>query len=323
MDLRILGVRKVFSDGQHNAFTGIARVHDRTVIAFRSGANHLSLDGAIKVIASADLQSWEVVAEKRHSSLDLRDAKVATFKGRGLVFTGGRVKDGLVSSMVCGSDDGIRWSDFAPVHGLPGQCWLWGLVPFDDVLYGSAYSPEGATLFRSGDGVNWEKLTDFPVFANEVSLDIAADGRLWALAREDRYGCVPAVCTADPPYTRFRSVMRLPLRLQGPLIKRLEGGCAIVCRQWDLPGRCNVRTELLWLEDGREIRRIRTLPSGGDTSYAGWLNLGKGRAVVSYYSAHEHKMDMPHGSEALLAQDDAYAEHSTPADIFLAELSYA
>ena len=58
-------------------------------------------------------------------------------------------------------------------------------------------------------------------------------------------------------------------------------------------------------------------------SYAAWLDVGPGRATVSYYSAHEHKMDEPHSHEALLAQDDAYAEHTTPADIFLAELSYA
>ena len=51
--------------------------------------------------------------------------------------------------------------------------------------------------------------------------------------------------------------------------------------------------------------------------------MGPGAAVVSYYSSHEHKMDEPHANNAAFANDAAHAEHSTPADIFLADVSYA
>jgi hypothetical protein len=111
------------------------------------------------------------------------------------------------------------------------------------------------------------------------------------------------------------------------MLKRLDRGCVIVCRQWDQPndtlGRRNLRTDLFWLEDGQDIRRVRSLPSGGDTSYAGWLDTGTGRALLSYYSSHEHKMDEPHANDAAFARDNAHAEHSTPADIFLADVSHA
>jgi len=83
------------------------------------------------------------------------------------------------------------------------------------------------------------------------------------------------------------------------------------------------RTDLFWVEDGRDIRRVRALPSGGDTPYAGWLDLSKGRAAISYYSSHGHKMDECHADDALFAQDRAHAEHSTAVDIFLADISYA
>jgi hypothetical protein len=81
---------------------------------------------------------------------------------------------------------------------------------------------------------------------------------------------------------------------------------------------------LFWLGDGQDLRRLCTLPSGGDTSYASWLDLGAGRALLSYYSAHEHKMDEPHSNDGIFAAtwDEAYAEHSSGADIFLAEISY-
>ena len=111
--------------------------------------------------------------------------------------------------------------------------------------------------------------------------------------------------------------------MQGPLIKRLAGGCVLVGRRWDLPGRRNLRIDVFWLEDGRDPCFVRSLPSGGDTSYAGWLDVGEGAAVISYYSSHEHKMDEPHANNAAFARDQAHAEHSTPADIFLADVSYA
>ena len=165
--------------------------------------------------------------------------------------------------------------------------------------------------------------------ATEVSIDFDRDGVLWVLAREDIYGAVPAVCSARPPYSTWHSVVRPPIRLKGPMIKRLMGGCIVVGRRWDLPGRRNLRTDMFWLPDGsnsidridlpdgKDIEFIRTLPSGGDTSYAGWLDIEEGSAVISYYSSHEHKMDEPRSIAS-----DAYPLE-TPADIFLADVSYA
>jgi len=49
---------------------------------------------------------------------------------------------------------------------------------------------------------------------------------------------------------------------------------------------------------------------------------GMGRALLSYYSPHEYKMDEPHANDAVFALDGAHAEHSTPADIFLVEILY-
>ena len=45
--------------------------------------------------------------------------------------------------------------------------------------------------------------------------------------------------------------------------------------------------------------------------------------MVSYYSSHEHKMDEPIENDEVFRRDGAHAEHTTPADIFLADVSYA
>ncbi len=327
MEIRITRARKVFADGKHNAFTGIAAREDKVFIAFRSGENHISPHGTIKLICSNDMEQWRTTAEIQRPDADLRDPKVIFFKGKLMVFCGERrAGKALRRSLMIESRDGKTFGEPLPVRGVPEGQWLWHVKQHGDKLYGSAYCKRDGeyyvSLYASVDGLTWEETGAFPVTGNEVYLDFNHEGVLWALVRDDNRGCIPAICTAEPPYTRFRSVTRLPMILQGPMIKRLENGCVIVCRQWDQPGRRNLRTDLFWLEDGREIRRVGTLPSGGDTSYAGWLNVSGGRAVISYYSSHEHKMDEPHAGDAAFVQDQAYAEHSTAADIFLADISY-
>jgi hypothetical protein len=328
MEIRITRARKIFGgDGKHNAFTGIAAAYGKVFVAFRCGANHMSLDGTVKIIASEDREAWRLAAEVRCPDRDLRDPKLTWFKENlMLFFSGNRAhKDPL--SFVVQSSDGAAFGKPLPLRGIPEGQWLWHVRPWAGKLYGTAYferdGGEAVSLYASEDGLTWEKTCDFPVPGNEVYLDFDLDGVLWALLRDDQRGAIPTLCTAEPPYSQFRSVMRLPMRLKGPMLKRLEGGCVIVCRQWDKPGPRNLRTDLFWLEDDRDIRRVATFPSGGDTSYAGWLDVSEGQAVVSYYSSHEHKMDEPHSNDAAFARDPAHAEHSTAADIFLADVSYA
>ena len=322
MELRVTRARKIFSDGKHNAFTGIASFDDRAFVVFRSGTTHISMDGAIKVVASKDMEAWEVASEKSIAGLDLRDPKAVAFNDVLLVYCGSRGQEGLAKSMAFSSTDGRAFGEPAALNGIPQARWLWCIRPFGEVVYGTAYGKDGVALYRSADGLNWQKTVDFPIPGNEVSIDFDPDGKLWALVRDDSHGCIPAVCTAEPPYTSFGSVARLPIRLQGPMLKRLVGGCVIAGRRWDAPGRRNLRMDLFWLEDGQDIRFVRSLPSGGDTSYAGWLDTGEGRGAISYYSSHEHKMDEAHANNASFSRDGAHAEHSTPSDIFLADVSY-
>ena len=45
-------------------------------------------------------------------------------------------------------------------------------------------------------------------------------------------------------------------------------------------------TALYWLVDGA-LEELAELPSGGDNSYPGFVQLSGDRALVSYYSSHE------------------------------------
>ena len=46
--------RQIWSDGHHNAFTGAAFWKGKTYVVFRNAEHHVSFDGRVKILASAD-----------------------------------------------------------------------------------------------------------------------------------------------------------------------------------------------------------------------------------------------------------------------------
>jgi hypothetical protein len=69
----------------------------------------------------------------------------------------------------------------------------------------------------------------------------------------------------------------------GPLVARW-GRRYLVGGRKQLTGQA--RTSLYWLEDN-QLHEFAELPSGGDNSYPGFVELSPSRALVSYYSSHE------------------------------------
>jgi hypothetical protein len=327
LDLRVLRVRRIYSDGRHNAFTGLASFKGQLVCVFRSAQTHVSLDGVIRLIYSAPNGEWMPLSSSiEMPASDLRDPKVIAFQDRLLVYFAQRPVSQPEArvSMAAISPDGRSLQAPVKLTGILENAWLWHAAGFNGVLYGTAYRPTGtpryteAHLYRSTDGFAWTRLAAFPFPANEVYLDFDKDGTLWALARTDTPGFSGALCSATPPYESFQTFRALETRMQGPMLKRLPGGSLVACRRWSVPRRYT-RTDLLWIPDGGEIQHLTTLPSGGDTSYAAWVDTGQGEAVMSYYSSHEHRMDDPIRKPA----SSPPAEHSTAADIYLASISYA
>ena len=334
IDFRVTRARRIYSDGLHNAFTGMARLDGRVFVCFRSGENHVAPGSGIRVIASSDMDRWETAHFVSNSTLDYRDPKLVCFDGElrtyfaSVPFRGGRPDSARRVTMVVRSNDGRKFGKPEPLTGLPKGVWLWHVASQGEFLYGTGYSRASSglyvgTLFRSKDGIAWEWLADLPTPGNETFLDFDKDGILWLLVRRQDQGNVLVLCRAEAPYDAITIERQMPMALGGPFVRRLDHGWVIITRQWDPPGRRNLRTEIFWLADGAEQpRSITRLPSGGDTSYAAWLDTEPGRAVVSYYSSHEHKMDEAVQDDHLFKKDAAHAEHTTAADIFLADVSY-
>ena len=330
--VRPLRVRKIWSDNRHNAFTSLAGFCGEIFLAFRSASNHKAMDGAIRILHSPDNgETWESAAFIQKENYDLRDPKLLEFDGVLHLFCFARKdSDTFVSCHITSTDGKV----FSEPEVIPGMGLIWGISKFGNKIYGTDYCRVSEANFRprlysSSDGTNWEKLMDFPMFGTEVALDFDEQGFCYTFIRDSGYGCgcIPTVARLVPPYTAMPEVdaktmdlvKAIPLRMVGPMIKRLHGASLLIGRCWDggITQRRNIRTDVYILEDNEDPLYCFTLPSGGDTSYASYYETSPGRAVVSYYSAHEHLMAYPVDDNSGLV-----AEHNSFADIFVADISH-
>ena len=331
-ELRVLRSRRIYSDGNHNAFTTVAFCGEVLYASFRTASAHLAQDGAITVLKSSDGgKNWELCERIVCENWDLRDPGLVFCRDRLHLFCFGRNSANVaeMASFHCFLQEN---NSFSPPETLKNMPAIWGVAVWGDKIYGTAYHSEGknmsrVTLHVSCDGVNWEQLTELPFPGNEAAIDFDPDGTLWMLVRDTHDcscyggGSIPVLCRLKPPYTGTPFAVPLVLRLQGPMLKRINGVSIIAGRRWDgwERNRRNLRTDLFIIPDGEDCRFVSTLPSGGDTSYAACVEMPGNRLLLTYYSSHEHTMDVPFEEDD--PKDPAKAEHSTPADIFVAEIS--
>ena len=57
-DAELVDVRHIWGQAPHSAFTDLARFKGRWYCVFREGSAHVSPDGAIRVLSSADGMVW-------------------------------------------------------------------------------------------------------------------------------------------------------------------------------------------------------------------------------------------------------------------------
>ncbi len=304
---RLVESRRIWDEAPHNAFTGLVRdrVGDRWICVFREGAAHVSPDGAIRVIASADGRDWKSLARVTMEGADLRDPKIVADRDGRLLLTaaaaypadrpGGPRHQTFVWTSAPG--DGRRWAGPRAV-GDP-DVWLWRLVPTPTVgLLGVGYGTTDrhfVRLYGGGNSDGSDLAALVPTLSddgqpNEAGLAFRPDGTALVLLRRDGDG--PAASgllgRSSPPYTDW-SWADLGARIGGPELLRLPDGRFVAgVRLYD----GGPRTALAWLDpDAGRLTEFLALPSGGDTSYPG-LDWHDGRLWVSYYSSHEGKTSL-------------------------------
>jgi hypothetical protein len=291
---QLVEVTRIWNEAPHNAFTDLVRFQDRWYCVFREGQGHVSPDGALRVITSADGRTWESAALITSEDSDLRDAKITVTPDGQLMLSGAEAMNEPVDykhqSLTWLSSDGKNWSEANEVADR--DFWLWRTSWHKGTAYGFAYGcgkKQGSIrLHTSTDGKKFDTLVENACddgYVNETSMVFLKDDTCYCLLRRDGTPGNGLLGISRPPYTKWEW-KDLGVKIGGPHMIRLPDGRFVAAvRLYD----GNVRTSLCWLDPKKaSLTEFLTLPSGGDTSYAG-LVWHDNLLWVSYYSSHEGK----------------------------------
>jgi len=292
----LVSVTRIWDGGVHNAFTDLIRWRNRWYCTFREGDDHVGGNGRLRVLSSADGETWTSTALVGEAGIDLRDPKLSITPGdRLMMVAGGSVYEGKRyvgrQPRVMFSSDGTTWSP--PQRILAEGDWLWRVTWHEGLAYGVTYKAASgdaaewtATLMSSRDGRTFDEVTTFavPGRPNETTLRFMPDGEMVALVRREAGNRFAWMGRSRAPYTTW-TWRETQQPIGGPNFIRLPDGqlWASGRSSSDGPKTAVGRLSL----DGRYEPAL-TLPSGGDTSYPGMV-WHDGLLWLSYYASHEGK----------------------------------
>ncbi len=306
-EVKVSNIRRVFHNGEHNAFTDLVKFEDRYYLTFRScpDGHMVHPTASIIIMVSDDFKTWEQVHRFSVPRRDTRDPHFLVFKDRLFVYTGtwycgdsSPKREEYTLNRHLGyaawSDDGKKWNSPVMLKGTFGH-YIWRA----NTHGGKAYlcgrrmreftekprtdrSLIESAMLESDDGLVWRTRTLFQdTYGDETTFQFEPDGRVVAIGR---IGSSPAqLCRAAYPWTDWKR-SDLDRYIGGPLLTRWAGHYVVGGRQ-AVKGE-GARTSMYWLA-GDELHEFARLPSGGDNSYPGFLELSPTRAVMSWYSSHE------------------------------------
>ncbi len=290
----LVDYRRIWDAAPHNAFTNLRHHDGQWYCVFREGQGHVSPDGALRVLGSADGEKWESLAKVTSDTADLRDAQITVMPDGRLMLSGAGALHNPVpvkhQSVAYYSEDGRTWSP--PTEIGDPNVWLWRITWHKGTAYGIGYSTSGddrfIRLYKSTDGAHFETLVERlrdTEYSNESALVFLEDDTCYCLLRRDQNGVSGLLGRAEPPYTEW-TWKDLGVRIGGPNMIRLPDGRFVAAvRLYD----GEVRTGLCWVDtEAGTLTEFLSLPSGGDTSYPG-LVWHEDLLWISYYASHEGK----------------------------------
>ncbi|MEJ2702239.1 MAG: hypothetical protein P8Z79_07330 [Sedimentisphaerales bacterium] len=310
-NVKVSNVRRVFYNGQHNAFTDLIRFKGKFYLTFRScpDGHMVHPTSSIIILSNSDADQWKQVHRFSVAKRDTRDPHFLAFKGKLFVYTGTWYSGETPLKhenydlnkhlgYAVWSEDGVNWHGPTMLEGTFGH-YIWRANTFGGKAYlcgrrkkDFAVEPRGegriveSAMLQSDDGLIWRTRTLFQeVNGDETAFQFEADGTIIAIGRRgsDR----AQLLRSKPPYTQWER-KDLDRYVGGPLLTRWGDHYVVGGRK--NAGDRGYKTSLCWLV-GDELQEFAELPSGGDNSYPGFVEIGPKRALVSWYSSHERDVD--------------------------------
>ncbi|MCC7338698.1 MAG: hypothetical protein IT422_26685 [Pirellulaceae bacterium] len=310
-EVRITNIRRVFHNGEHNAFTDLVRFRNKFYLTFRScpDGHMVHPTASVIIMSSNDGKDWKQVHRFHVEQRDTRDPHFLVFHDKLFVYSGtwysGQttipVKDydlNLHLGYAACSEDGVAWQSPIMLEGTFGH-YIWRAAKFGDKAYlcgrrktNFDVGPRGeggaveSIMLESDDGLIWRKLAFFQEQqGDETAFQFEPDGSVIAIAR--RGSANAQLLRSQPPYQAWDR-RNLDRYIGGPLLARWGD-------RWVVGGRKSIgdrgpKTSMYWLVDN-SLHEFAELPSGGDTSYPGFIELSPTQAIMSWYSSHEKDED--------------------------------
>jgi len=305
--VRVASVRRVFHNGEHNAFTDLVRFKGTFYLTFRScpDGHMVHPTASIIILASDDARQWRQAHRFNVAERDTRDPHFLIFRDRLFVYTGAWYSGATTLpredydlnkhlGYAAWSDDGAKWHSPIMLEGTFGH-YVWRAATYGDKAYlcgrrkiGFAVAPRGegkeveSLMLESDDGLIWRKRAVFQEIAgDETAFLFEPDGSVLAVGR--RGGAPAQLLRSAPPYTQWDR-KDLDRYIGGPLLTKWGDRYLVGGRKTTEGG--GPKTSLCWLA-GDQLHEFAEFPSGGDNSYPGFVESAPGRALVSYYSSHE------------------------------------
>ena len=308
-------VRRAYHNGEHNAFTDLVRWRGAFWMTFRScpDGHMVFSSSSIRILRSVDAREWTEIHRFSVPQRDTRDPHFLVFDDRLFVYTGTwwsgegelpREKYNLNQHLgyAVHSGDGSGWSEPVALEGTYGH-YIWRAAARGGKAYLCGRRKLGFTEKEDGSGVSEQVQSamlvseDGLVFrfhslfqetkGNETAFLFKDDGSLVAVSRRDANSSDLILAKEGWHGPEEDEKVRIELSefIGGPLLARWS-------RSWYLlvGGRRNTpggpRTALYWLA-GDRLEPFAELPSDGNNSYPGFVELDDGRGLVSWYSSHE------------------------------------
>ena len=290
---QLVEVNRIWGHAKHNAFTDLLRYKERWYCVCREGMAHVSNDGWIRVLTSADAVTWQSASSLWSPDADLRDPKITITPDDRLMLTaaaafpeGSPVRH---RTWVWFSADGRDWTKPREI-GEPNM-WLWRVTWHRGVAYTVGYStvePRSTRLYASRNGIDFrphvENLFDQD-YPNEATLLFLPDESALCLLRRDRGPASAQLGRSRPPYRGWKW-QDLGTRIGGPDMIQLPDDRIVAAGRFHEGG---AHTAVAWLDpQAGTMTEFLKLPSNGDSSYPGLVFDG-GFLRASYYSSHEGK----------------------------------
>jgi hypothetical protein len=330
--MKVQWVKKIASDGRHNAFTGLALFKERYFVAFRNGKHHAEdARGTQVLMSSRDGENWEQVHNKQFfdakesgAATDYRDSYILNLGDELRLHSfctpfdsaGERMPRDSKSTVQI-TRDGLTWTE---PQMICDRAILWKPIFWNGEFWCAGYSrlphpgPLVVDLYRSPDGLAWTKVSRITE-GNETAMIPTANG-LRAFVRTNKAPNHLEIWESGGDFTTWEKVGVIPKGIQAPHPLIINGECLLFGREMfsslEMPLQpSSLRRTKAWRIQGTEAIEVLELPSCGDTSYVGAVVRPDGSLLLSYYSQHELADPNP-------AVDDP---NSKPNDVFIASVS--